>query len=426
MRSKKLCSAVKPIFVSFVTLLLASIAVPAQTQATKFKVLHTFKGSDGGSPMGVLVRDAAGNIYGTTIGGGTGKCSKMGCGTAFKLNKSGQQVWLYSFKGGNGLNPDAGLLRDAAGNLFGTTVYGGDTNCAPPEGCGTVFELDKTGKQGTVLHKFTGTPDGWFPEALLVEDPAGNLYGTTYLGGSSSLGAVFKIDKTGKETILHSFAGPPDGGGDGAFSYQGVIRDSAGNLYGVTDAGGAYGAGVVYERNARGKETLLYSFTGFSDGSGPNSVLLMDADGNLYGTTKGGGNGECGGTGCGVVFELSPHSDGSWTESTLYVFCSLASCTDGEEPLAGPLVRDSAGNLYGTTYFGGDIRLCNGSCGVVFKLDNAGKETVLHTFTGGADGAFPYAGLTIDGQGNLYGTTQGGGATCYTSYTCGVVFKITP
>jgi len=420
-------SAGKPTFVIFITLLLVLAIVPTQAQAQKFKVLHTFHGRDGASPMGVLVRDAAGNVYGTTIGGGTGKCSKMGCGTVFKLNKSGQQVWLYSFEGGNGLNPEAGLVRDAAGNLFGTTVYGGDTKCVPPEGCGTTFKLSNTGKKETVLHKFTGTPDGWFPEALLVEDLQGNLYGTTYLGGSSSLGAVFRIDKTGKETILHSFAGPPDGGGDGAFSYQGVIRDATGNLYGVTDAGGAYGDGVVYKLDSTGTETLLYSFPGGPNGGGPNSVLIADAGGNLYGTTKEGGNAECGGSGCGVVFELSPQSDGSWTETVLYTFCSLSNCADGALPLAGPLVRDSEGNIYGTTYFGGAYHNCDvDGCGAVFKLDSRGSETVLHSFTGGADGEFPYAGLMRDSSGNLYGTTQGGGATCYTSYTCGVVFKITP
>ena len=398
--------------------------VPAQAQ--KFKVLHTFRGPNGGSPVGVLVRDASGNLYGSTIGGGTGNCSKMGCGTTFKLNKAGKEVWLYSFKGGNGLNPDAGLLRDAAGNLFGTTVYGGNTNCAPPEGCGTVFKLSKTGKKETVLHKFTGTPDGWFPEALLVEDKAGNLYGTTYLGGTSGVGTVFKMDATGKETILHSFTGPPNGGGDGAYSYDGVIRDKVGNLYGVTFEGGAYGAGVVYKLDATGQETLLYSFAGGSGGANPDSVLLFDPQGNLYGTTENGGNSECGGTGCGIVYELSPQSDGSWMETTLYTFCSLSNCADGEIPGTGPLVRDSAGNLYGTTFFGGDYRNCNGdACGVVFKLDTTGKETVLHSFTGGADGANPTAGLTMDSSGNLYGATEAGGATCYTSYTCGVVFNIT-
>src|SRR5271170_6430702 len=353
MRSKKPFFAPKSISVIFVTLLLASTLVPAQTQqATKFKVLQTFNGSNGALPEGQLTRDAAGNLYGTTSEGGKGICSNYGCGTVFKLNKNGKQVWLHSFNGKNGRTPAAGLLRDATGNLYGTTVEGGDTTCFSL-GCGTVFKMDKTGKE-TVLYKFSGTPDGWFPEALLVEDVAGNLYGTTNLGGASGgYGTVFKVNTKKKETIRHSFAGPPAGGGDGAYSYDGVTRDAAGNLYGVTFDGGAYGAGVVYKLDSAGKETLLYSFAGGSDGANPDSVLLLDSQGKLYGTTANGGNSECGGTGCGVVFELTPQSDGTWTETVFYTFCSLSHCADGEEPDTGPLALDSVGNLYGTTYFGG-------------------------------------------------------------------------
>jgi uncharacterized repeat protein (TIGR03803 family) len=394
-------------------------------------VLHTFRGKDGSFPTGTLVRDSGGNMYGTTSGGGTGGCDGYGCGTVFKMNKQGKEVWLYSFKGTNEIDPVAGVLRDASGNLYGTTEFGGKitTTCGGVQagGCGTVFKVDQTGK-GAVLYKFKGTPDGYFPEALLVEDPAGDLYGTTYLGGANGLGAVFKLDTNGSETILHSFAGPPDGGGDGAFSYEGVIRDTAGNLYGATSAGGAYGAGAVYKLDASGKETLLHSFAGYpSDGANPDSVLLFDSQGNLYGTTASGGNSEVCDGGCGTVFELSPKSGGRWEETVVYSFCSIENCADGEEPVSGPLVRDSAGNIYGTTIFGGAYRNCNGdACGVVFKLDPTGKETVLHSFTGGADGAFPYAGLTRDSSGNLYGTAWQGGAMCFTSYTCGVVFKITP
>jgi uncharacterized repeat protein (TIGR03803 family) len=427
MRSKKPFSAGNPTFVIFVTLLLASAIIPTQAQARKFKVLHTFHGKDGAGPVGVLIRDAAGNIYGTTAGGGSGNCSGgEGCGTAFKMDKAGKEIWLHSFNGANGANPYAGLLRDAAGNLFGTTLEGGDAGCNAPYGCGTVFKLDKTGKKETVLHKLTGTPDGWLTEALLVKDKAGNLYGTTYEGGADAQGTVFKIDKTGKETILHSFAGPPNGGTDGAFSYQGVIRDPAGNLYGVTAKGGANGAGALYKLDTSRNEMLLYSFSAGSDGGDPDSVLLLDSEGSLYGTTANGGNSECGGTGCGIVFKLSPQVGGNWSETVLYTFCSLTNCTDGESP-GDSLVMDSAGNLYGTTYFGGASHNCAGAgCGVVFLLAPSGKETVLHSFTGGADGAFPYAGLTMDTSNNLYGTTTGGGAKCYTSDTCGVVFTLTP
>ena len=420
-QSKKPCSGAKTVLVILVTFLLASAIVPTQARAQTFKVLHTFHQANGALPYAQLTRDAAGNLYGTTSEGGRGICSNYGCGTAFKLNKNGKQVWLHSFNGKNGRQPMAGLLSGSAGNLYGTTVEGGDMTCFS-QGCGTVFKLDNSGKE-TVLHKFSGYPDGEMPEALLVKDPAGNLYGTTYLGGASGgYGTVFQLDTAGKETILHSFAGPPDGGGDGAYPYVGVIRDAAGNLYGVTAGGGAYCCGVVYKVDTTGSETLLYSFTGGSDGGGPDSALVMDKAGNLYGTTSSGGNSECGGTGCGVVFELSPQAGGDWTETTLYTFCSQTNCADGEEP-GGGLVRDSAGNLYGTTYFGGTY-----DDGVIFKVNTAGNERVLHTFTGGADGADPAAGLIMDNAGKLYGTTELGADTKCASdrQGCGVVFELTP
>jgi uncharacterized repeat protein (TIGR03803 family) len=424
MQSKKLCSTVKTIFVIFIALFLAPAVAVQPAQARKFKVLHTFHGGDGSSPMGVLVRDAAGNIYGTTGGGGTGECSRFGCGTAFKLNKGGKQLWLHSFTGVNGFDPDAGLLRDTAGNVYGTTVYGGKVTQAcggvQAGGCGVLFRLDKTGKE-TVLYRFAGPRGGYAPYGLPARDESGNLYGVTAYGGADLQGTVFEIDSAGRERTLHSFAGPPEGGGDGSGPEGGVVRDATGNLYGVTFAGGAFGAGAVYEVDGKGNETLLHSFSGSSDGAQPSSTLLLDSHGNLYGTTQNGGNGQCGGTGCGLVFKLSPQSGGGWTETVLYAFCLLTGCKDGEDPLAGPLVMDAAGNLYGTTYFGGIS-----DHGVVFELDTTGKETVLHSFTGGSDGANPWAGLTMDSSGSLYGTTQGGGATCFTRYTCGVVFNITP
>jgi uncharacterized repeat protein (TIGR03803 family) len=433
MRSRRCCSAAKAASTIFMAFLLVLVIAIQPARAQTFKVLHTFHGGkhDGADPGGVLVRDNAGNLYGTAAYGGTGNCSQYGCGTVFKLNKAGKQVWLHSFKGGNGYGPVAGLLRDAAGNLFGTTLYGGIINgvCGGSQagGCGLVFGLDKTGKKETVLYKFKGTPDGFFPEALLVGDAKGNLYGTTYEGGSFSLGAVFKVDPEGKETVLYNFTG----GSDGCSPYPGVILDSAGNLYGVAVQGGdglcINGHGVVFEVDPAGNETVLHTFGGGADGATPDSVLLFDSKGNLYGTTGYGGNAECGGTGCGVVFEMTPQSGGGWSESVLYAFCSLSNCADGESPGTGPLVRDSEGNLYGTTTFGGSSRNCNGdTCGVVFKLDTAGNETVLHSFTDGSDGAIPFAGLILDSRGNLYGTTAEGGSICIQSFTCSVVFKITP
>lgn len=404
----------------FLTFALVLVVLLAQSYAQTFQVLHTFHGPDGANPVAVLILDTAGNIYGTTEAGGVGKCTSEGCGTAFMLDRVGEEVALYSFNGSDGYQPMAGLLRDSKGTFFGTTVGGGSSRSACDGGCGVAFKLDRNGRQ--IEYRFQGTPDGMFPEALLVEDAARNLYGTTYLGGPNGLGAVFKIDATtGKENVLYSFTG----GTDGCFPYPGVILDSLGNLYGVTLEGGDgfcnSGDGVVFKVDPNGNETVLHAFGG-GDGANPESVLLFDSGGNLYGTTQNGGSSnECGFSGCGTVFELSPQQDGSWSENVLYSFCSLADCTDGERPLSGPLVRDSAGNLFGTTYFGG-----KNDDGVVFKLDAAGEETVLHTFTGGSDGADPFAGLVMDGSGALYGTTADGGTTCYTRYTCGVVFKITP
>jgi|SRR5579863_1469889 len=426
MRSKKPFSAGKPTFVIFITLLLASAVVPTQAQAQKFKVLHTFHGPNGAFPITQLTRDGAGNLYGTTSEGGTGVCKdeKYGCGTAFKLDKAGKQVWLHSFHYDGGESPMVGLLRDAAGNLYGTTVYGGEngSSCGfVGIGCGVAFKLDKTGKE-TVLHRFSGgASDGQFPEALLIQDSAGNLYGTTIQGDQYGEGTVFKLDKAGHETILFVFDFT-----DGGEPFPGVISDAAGNLYGTTSVGGSCGYGTVFELDTAGTETVLHNFCG-GDGAIPSSVLIWDDSGNLYGTTQEGGSSDVCDGGCGAVFELSPGSGGNWTEKVLYSFCSVSGCADGLAPLSGPLARDAAGNLYGTTIDGGTSSACNGSCGVVFKLSASGKETVIHNFTGGADGADPWAGLTMDSAGNLYGTAdEGGDLKCNPPYGCGTVFKITP
>ena len=198
---------------------------------------------------------------------------------------------IYSFAGGSdGADPLAGLVRDAASNLYGTTYAGGDY------GSGTVFKLDTTGKEA-VLHSFSGGPDGGYPYAGLILDAAGNLYGTADSGGSSGGGIVFKISSAGKETVLHSFKG----GKDGEYPYASVIRDAVGNLYGTTYGGGASGWGTVFEIDPTGKETVLYSFAGAADGASPEGGLVQDTAGHLYGTTKYGGA-----LGAGTVFELSP------------------------------------------------------------------------------------------------------------------------
>ena len=348
-------------------------------------VLHSFKGgTDGGGPNGGVVRDAAGNLFGTTAHGGA-----FGNGTVFKLDTTGQETVLYSFTGGvDGAIPLAGLIRDAAGNLYGTTEAGGDLTCNGGSGCGTVFKLDSAGQEN-VLHSFTGK-DGTSPIAGVIRDAAGNLYGTTPQGGPFSSGTVFKLDSNGKETVLYNFTGGR-GGTDGVYPDGALVRDAAGNLYGATAYGGNYSFGTVFKVDSTGKETVLYRFYGGWNGFNPVGGLIMDKAGDLYGATEGGGV-----FFDGTVFKLSP-------VSSKPVLHSFAGGTDGSLPVAG-VIADTAGNLYGTTQYGGGVACFGGGCGTVFKLDKTGKETVLYSFTGGADGAAPVAGLVRDAAGNLYGT----------------------
>jgi uncharacterized repeat protein (TIGR03803 family) len=349
-------------------------------------VLHSFTwgGADGVAPFAGVIRDAAGNVYGTTPSGGP-----PNAGVVFKLDASGHETVLYSFTAAaGGSQPISGVIRDSAGNLYGTTFYGGPANA------GVVYKLNATGHE-TVLYSFTGGADGQWPNAGVLRDSAGNLYGTTYGGGTAYNGAVYKLDTTGHETVLYSFTGGADGGNP----FAGVIRDSAGNLYGTTSGGGTAGAGVVYKLDTAGHETVLHSFTGGADGQWPNAGVIRDSAGNLYGTTAYGGTANEG-----VVFKV----DTTGQETVLYGFTGGA---DGGQPFAG-VIRDSAGNLYGTTYLGGAA-----DRGVVYKLDTGGHETVLYSFTGGADGSGPYAGVIRDSAGNLYGTTGSGAGP-------GVVYKL--
>ena len=257
----------------------------------------------------------------------------------------------------------------------------------------------------------------------LTQDSKGNLYGTTLGGGEFCMeyggcGVVFRVDRTGNETVLYNFC--PNGWGkctDGAFPQAGLIRDAAGNLYGTTSGGGAHGVGTVFKLCPTGAETVLYSFAGGADGANPFAGFIRDEAGNLYGTTTGGGP-----SGQGTVFKVDP----AGSETVLY---SFTGGTDGGYPEAG-LIRDEKGNLYGTTFFGGlDSPFCSYFCGVVFKVDTTGLETVLYSFTGGADGLNPGAGLMLGKGGDLYGTTAYGGAdsdpSCATGIGCGVVFKLT-
>jgi len=250
-----------------------------------------------------------------------------------------------------------------------------------------------------VLYAFTGGADGDQAFAALTSDSAGNLYGTTHIGGTANAGVVFKLDTSGQETVLYNFTGRADGG----YPYSGVILDSAGNLYGTTPDGGAAGYGVVYKVNTSGKETVLYNFCSLAnceDGAYPEAGVIRDSAGNLYGTTDGGGA-----AGMGVVYKLDPVGQ----ETVLYTFCSLANCADGSQTYAG-VIRDSSGNLYGTTQRGG-----TGNAGVVFELNTAVVRSRCYSFYGSG----PQAGVVSDSSGNLYGTTVYGGKE-----SSGVVFKL--
>jgi uncharacterized repeat protein (TIGR03803 family) len=309
---------------------------------------------------------------------------------------------LLNFEGLNGSIPIAPLTADKAGNLYGTTRDGGSTNCSFGDGCGEVFELTADDAE-TVLYSFTGGNDGAEPDGQLTLDGAGNLYSVTYNGGAADYGVVFKLAPDGTETVLHTFAG---GTNDGIYPHGGVLRDKKGRLFGTTEFGGAYNYGTVFELKPNGKMKILHSFDG-TDGKEPEAGLVRDDAGNFYGTTLLGGA-----YNLGAVFKIAP--DGS--ETVLYSFMDG---TDGGEPTTS-LVLDKAGNLYGTALIGGYE-----SNGVVFEIAPSGAETVLYTFTGGADGGVPTAALSRDNKGNLYGTTRFGGLDDCPS-GCGVVFKVAP
>jgi uncharacterized repeat protein (TIGR03803 family) len=285
-----------------------------------YAVLYAFKGeADGAYPDAAsLLADDAGNLYGTTHDGGSDGCTNhLGCGTVFKLTPSGQETILHAFAGGlDGAYPSAGLIADGAGNLYGTTAGGGGKHKNQQHG--TVYKLTPDGQE-TILHAFEGARhrDGDGPRPAMLMDEAGNMYGTTQGGGDFDFGTVFKLSPNGKEKVLYSFTGQKDGFGP----YGGVIRDAAGNLYGTATAGGKTNSGTVFRLAPDGIFTILHEFAGGpDDGSGPTSTLTMNGDGNLYGTTAAGGANmsDCFGEGCGTVFKLAP--DG--TETILHDFAT--------------------------------------------------------------------------------------------------------
>jgi uncharacterized repeat protein (TIGR03803 family) len=409
---------------------LVALLVSGALAASNEKVLYSFTGgNDGGRPAADLAFDKAGNLYGTTVTGGTSANCTGGCGAVFKLTLNSNGKWtetvLYSFQAGSdGKNPYGGVAIDSKGNLWGTTVAGGTGGICAGDGCGTVFKLTRSGKSWTegIVYNFQGGKDGWGPGGGLVFDSQGNLYGTTADGGSANgcngqgCGTVYQLStvKGGqlKETVIHRFTD----GKDGSRGSLGLLLlDKAGNLYGAAELGGAHAAGTVFKlalgSGGKWKISTLDAFKGMPHPGFPYGGVISDASGSLYGTTYFGGK-----NGLGSVFKLT-NSNGKWMESQLY---SFKGGTDGSSPTT-TLAFDATGNLYGTTSAGGD----SNDDGVVFKLTPISggkwKESIAHRFNNAPDGSGPNYGLVLDKAGNLYGTTSFGGLN-----NQGAIFELKP
>ena len=389
------CSTLRTMIYAALVMAMAGLSAEAQ----KFSVVYKFDITHGQTPQAGLVHDSSGNLYGTTASGGSASS-----GVVFKINAKGKITVLHTFNISDGSFPRSDLtLNDKT--LYGTTLSGGAT------GAGTVFKILTSGSGFKTLYSFTGQDDGSNPGSGVTQDAQGNLYGTTEDGGMFLSGTLYRLSKTGKLKVLHSFTG----GSDGAMPMAEPILDANGNLYGTTEFGGdtngnwvglQAGCGVVYKLGPKGKLTVLHSFTNLNkDGAYPLGALLLDASGNLYGTTSGGG----GPNNFGTVFKIG--SKGKLT----YLHSFDGGIPDGEGP-QGALVRNSSGNLYGTTTYGGN----SSNSGTVFKITAKGNETVLHRFRGN-DGTGPQGGLMLNPRNVLYGLTASGGTS-----DAGVVFKITP
>ena len=399
-----------------ITLLFVLVLALSLTMATAAStdVIFSCEEDEGEYADTDLETDGAGNIYGTTVLGGD-----FGSGTVFKLRHT-PTGWvhkvLYSFTSGvDGGEPYKGVTLDREGNLYGTAVTGGSGSCEG--GCGVVYKLTNSGGTWTqtVIHAFTGGEDGSGPGARVTLDRDGNVYGMAPTGGKYGFGTIYRTHQEHngdwRFKVIHAFTG----GADGATGSAGRMVFRRGDLYGAATAGGTYGSGVVFKLTPTGRGKwdfrTIYSFRGQPDGSFPYGALLFDSLGNIYGTTYYGGA-----NGIGTVYQLSPRDAISeWNESVLY---SFQEGTDGNSPISN-LVADTIGNLYGTTSEGG-----LGS-GVIFKLSPSGSgqwtETVVHSFQGPPDGAFSYNGMVVDRFGNFYGATVHGGDN-----DDGAVYKFTP
>ena len=402
------------------------LTLVTRAQAQTIQILHNFgvNGGDGNVPYSGLVEDGAGNFYGTTAAGGA-----HGFGTVYRLSPDGSggftETILYSFKGGStdGDFPHASLFRDSGGNLYGTTVTGGivATGCnagslSSPEGCGIVFKLtpSPTGQwTETVLHRFSGS-DGGNSFSGLIRDAAGNLYGATVAGGSKGLGTVYKLSPTStgwKETVLHNFVGNPDGA-QPFVDCATLVMDGRGNIYGSTYMGGAANAGTVFkllpQTTGPWTEKILHAFKGGSDGNLAFSGVILDKNGDGYGTTLRGGPG---GPNGGTVLKLSAANN--YAKTTLHNF----SLNDPAKILPNALIMDGKGNLYGTTGY------------ALYKLApgiTGWTETVFWNWDSREvqNGLILFAPVLIDSHGNFYGTTTWGGQAGST--TGGVAFKVVP
>lgn len=418
------------------TLAAVTLTLAMRTQAQTETTLFTFIGtSTGESPSAGLIFDSAGNLYGvTSVGGKTSRTCKNseGCGMVFELSPSGTgytETILYTFTGApDGQEPVGSLVFDAAGNLYGVTNQGGNKTktCWDPFGCGVVFELSP-GSGGTwsesILYTFSGGADGASPVGPLVFDSTGNLYGTTLYGGNPTCGnlacgVTYELSPasggTWTEAVLHSFTGGNDGQNPGGA----VTLDAEGNVYGAAQGGNPDlcgpngGCALVYKLSpvsGAWRETVLHNFSGGRDGGSLNGSLIFDSAGNLYGSAVTGGNPSCGVGGntgnCGVIFKLTPNVGKQWTETSIPL-----GFWDGAQPAPG-LLLDSSGDIYGTATSGGIPTDCASgfSCGTIFKFtpNSSGSWTpgVLYRFTGGADGGTPFYGPIRDAAGNFYVTT---------------------
>ncbi len=384
--------------------------------ASNTKVVYSFGGGDGEYFDTELVMDRSGNLYGTSVEGGN-----FQAGNVFQLTPT-RNGWtltvLYSFTGGSdGGQPYKGVTLDSHGDLYGATVTGGTGGCEG--GCGVVYKL--THAHGTwthsVIYSFTGGSDGAGPGSPVVFDKQGNLFGTTPIGGASGVGTIYEIrprkDGTWKLAIVHTFTGGNDGAGGSAGR---LLLDNKGSIYGVATSGGAHGSGTAYQlspvQGGKWKLRTLYAFKGQPDAGFPYGGLVFDSAGNLYGTTYYDGKNDIG-----AIYEVS-QVGGKWKETVLH---SFAGGSDGKESLS-TIVSDAAGNLYGTTIEGGAFG-CD--CGTIFKLAAGTKGTrkysVVYRFKGAPDGAYLYAGMVPDSAGRFYGITLQGG-----SAHVGTIFKFIP